>query len=786
MRRRKTGRRHDDGRRQGELFPAAPAQDGGAAPGGQEWEASPRRAGGAFATVVPIGDLELPTEALELLGKSYEGLNRMQADSVRAGILEGRSVLVSAPTSGGKTLVALLAILACLSRGAGRAVYLCPMRSLAAEQYRELRSLEDIKINGRAPRVAMTTGDDGAGKGKLAGADVVVMTNERLDALMRKDKRWRERIGLVVVDEVHMVGDAGRGPVLETVVAHAKSMGSRPQLVGLSATAPNADELAEWLGAALVKSEERPVPLREGVYDGEKVRMEHGEGLRVERDAKYAPAVRVGIASALGKDKTLVFADTKPHAVAWAKKAAEVIGPRLSGREREGLRELAGRIAAAGDEPTETVRALIFCVRRGVAFHHAGLGQRHREAVERGFREGAVRLVVSTPTLAVGVNLPAMRVVVSRLTRYDPGENRQVPISVREYKQMAGRAGRPQYGEWGEAIIVSDAGGAELAWKRYIRGRPERVRSHIAGGTSMTAHLLSLVTINPGMAKEDIARFFLMYLARIQEGTARISQAVERGLQFLHRGGFVTREQRGGSVLFAPTELGRLATGMYVEPPVALRLLEAARVSTSGERHTLGLIYAAISRGTTIRIGIRESDAAALKEVLDGNEDDLFRAIRDGRDDVERSTLALWRWTDGARILRIAEALEVEEGTLHAIVRAALPPVRFIGEAARLEGNTGLAGEARELAARIEHGVRPELLDLVGLRHIGRAHAERLHGKGYASRESLRGMSPKRLAGIIRVGERIAGEILEQASAAGAWRPVPLAAGSQGQSRPQA
>ena len=715
---------------------------------------------GAPGPGMPVGGLDLPPEARGLLEGMHKRLYPMQADTVKAGLLEGRSVLVSAPTSGGKTLVALMATLACLSRGAGRVVYLCPMRSLATEQYRELKRLESIKINGRAPRVAMTMGEHGADGRALGDADVVVMTNERLDALMRQDEKWRGRTGLVVVDEVHMIGDAGRGPALETVIAHAMSMDRPPQIVGLSATAPNAKELADWLGATLVKSCWRPVRLVEGIYDGHEVHIDVAEPLRVETAAGYTAALRAGIASAM-RDQTILFAGTRPSAVSMAKKAAGALEGRVRKEDRERLAKYSARIKG-GSKPTGEVTALIGLVGRGVAFHHAGLDQNCKDAVEAGFRDRAIRLVVSTPTLAVGVNLPARRVIISSLSRYQ-GKAGHQEISVREYMQMAGRAGRPQYDDSGEAIIVTTPEKAGHARARYIEGEPEPVRSQMAGAEPMRAHLLGLVAIYPGIREGKVLEFFLRTLAGMQMGSARMAQVVGDGLQFLCECGFITAEATEGPPSYHPTAMGRRVTRMYLEPSAALKMIRMARMETSGAAHTLGLAYAAVTYGKARKNGIRRQDAEPLGSLLDGHSDELFKRIVDRESDPpERSTLALWHWLEERSEEHIADTFGIESGELRRLRDDAGRAIRQIGAISKLVGNTALADEADALGERTKYGIRAELLDLAGLRGIGRAYARKLHDAGFGDRAALRGLSPRKMAQITGMGKKTAEGILAQ------------------------
>src|SRR5205085_11791847 len=110
-----------------------------------------------------------------------------------------------------------------------------------------------------------------------------------------------------------------------------------------------------------------------------------------------------------------------------------------------------------GDD-TELTRTLSQVIAKGVGFHHAGLRQTSREIVEESFKSGIIKILNATPTLAAGVNLPARRVILASILRYDPDYGRNIPISVLEYKQLCGRAGRPKYDTFGESIIIAESG----------------------------------------------------------------------------------------------------------------------------------------------------------------------------------------------------------------------------------------------------------------------------------------------------------------------------------------
>ena len=216
-----------------------------------------------------IENLKLPNPAIEfLMSQGFEELYPPQAASVRAGLLEGESILVSAPTASGKTLIAMIAMLGYLSGNGGKVVYLSPLRALAAEKFAEFRELQNVALE-RSIRVGMDTGDYEGSRRNLDKNDVLVLTNEKMDSIIRRGEDWLEDIGLVISDEVHLIGDRGRGPALEMTLTQLRRLNTNPQIVGLSATVTNSEEIARWLGCKLVQKQLEAGPaLRGGVQRG--------------------------------------------------------------------------------------------------------------------------------------------------------------------------------------------------------------------------------------------------------------------------------------------------------------------------------------------------------------------------------------------------------------------------------------------------------------------------------------------------------------------------------------
>lgn len=192
-----------------------------------------------------------------------EGITELrpsQSKAISAGLLEGKSLLVCTPTASGKTLVAELAMVNAILTGKGKAVYIVPLKALGSEKHKEFKRKYPFL------KVGMSIGDLDASDPQLYSHDIIICTSEKLDSLIRHHAPWLRDVGVVVVDEVHLLNDMSRGPTLEILITILKQMLPKVQLVALSATIGNEVELAEWLDAELVHDTWRPVELKKGVY----------------------------------------------------------------------------------------------------------------------------------------------------------------------------------------------------------------------------------------------------------------------------------------------------------------------------------------------------------------------------------------------------------------------------------------------------------------------------------------------------------------------------------------
>ncbi len=209
---------------------------------------------------------DVPTELYEILEKEIIKLRPAQAKSIKKGLLQGRNLLVCTPTASGKTLIAELAALKSIIEGKGKAVYIVPLKALASEKYKDFK-----RRYSKIARIALSIGDIDSSDHYLADYDLIIVTAEKLDSLIRHHAPWLSSIATVVIDEIHLLNDVERGPTLEILITILKQLLKNVQIIALSATIGNAEELAEWLQADLVVDGWRPVKLHKGIYYDGKV-----------------------------------------------------------------------------------------------------------------------------------------------------------------------------------------------------------------------------------------------------------------------------------------------------------------------------------------------------------------------------------------------------------------------------------------------------------------------------------------------------------------------------------
>ncbi|MGQ0535235.1 MAG: DEAD/DEAH box helicase [Methanobacteriota archaeon] len=665
--------------------------------------------------------------------------------------LSGKNLVVAVPTASGKTLVGILACLQHALRG-GKAMYIVPLRALAQEKYEDLKQYEPLGL-----KVAISIGDLDRADPRLGDFDVVVCTSEKADSMMRLHAAWLSRLSLIVADEVHLIHDPGRGPTLEVTLARFRKMNPAAQIVALSATIKNSDELAAWLGAAHVKSDWRPVTLREGTLYGKTIQFADREKTPVRSERKD-PVAALAEDSLAGGGQCLVFVNTRKSSEKVAEDLVPLVRATLSPDEVRRLAEVAEKVQRG--EPSEMERRLARCIAAGTAFHHAGLTNADRVAVEQAYKDRLVKALAATPTLAAGINLPARRVIIRDLKRFDEVLG-QVDIPVLEYKQMAGRAGRPKYDRAGEAITIArslEERSEILA--TYILGPPERIESKLGNEAALRTHVLASVAAGYVRSWEELLEFVDATFFAHHQDVWVLEDRLRDVLRFLTEAEMVEGEEQ-----LRATKFGSLVSRLYIDPLSGVRLRAALEAAKTRTATPLGLLTAVCSTPDVVAMYIRRSDEWVEEEAILRAEE-LLQPVPYG-DGYEfflgqfKTARLLLDWIDETTTEDLEKRYGAYPGDIHNKVDAAEWLLHALREMAGLF-NRGAIPDVATLLVRIRHGIRAELLPLVRLRGVGRVRARALFAAGYRTRAHLRRSTEADLARVHGIGPALAASIKRQ------------------------
>ena len=710
-----------------------------------------------------LEEVKVPDELIKYLGeKGISELYPPQEQAILAGLLDGKSLVVSTPTASGKTLLALMAAYLKAKEQRKKVVYLAPLRALASEKYAEFSEFARFGI-----RTTISTGDYDSSGENLGRSDIIVLTNERFDSVMRHKVSWINSVGLFIADEVHLAGNDSRGPTLEMILTKAMHLGLDAQLLALSATISNAKTIAEWLRATPVELDWRPVPLREGVYDYSRILFTDGEEKQIPRSTYGAP-IDVAMDTIKGGGQALVFANTRRRAVSLATRAAEVTQRQLSAEERRAVSEASRRILTSGEE-TSLSRLLAEVVAKGSAFHHAGLEAEHRRIVEDYYRARALKLLAATPTLAAGVNLPARRVVIADMTRYDAEHGGNAEISVLEYRQMAGRAGRPQYDDHGETVMIPPPSQSSADFlEHYTKEPPEPIESRLSDESAMRAHTLATIATGSGLSKVDVDSLFGKTLLAMQVGVKETGRLTEKALGYLLAERLL--ESNGG--LFYATDFGRRVSMLYIDPVTAVMFRESVRRAEPGRNYTAGILHlVAATPDFEPKFPLRSKDYDQAMAFMEEHSSEMLerhssRAFADYDRFLQdmRSVMALYGWIDEWREEQLLTRLGVEPGDMHRAVDNADWLLHSLVELSKLFKVPEMVRQADVLRRRVESGVSDELVELTTIQGVGRVRARALYTAGFKTLEDIKEAPAEKLAIVDKVGSAVARKIKEQVS----------------------
>jgi helicase len=493
----------------------------------------------------------------------------------------------------------------------------------------------------------------------------------------------------------------------------------------------------------------------------------------------YADATLNIALDTLAKDKqALIFCNTKRGAESQAEKIAQKIkDPKDAAR----LEAIAQDILDAVTVPTKQCLRLAACVRKGTAFHHSGLNAKQRELVETNFREGIIKIISATPTLAMGMDLPAFRSIVRDLKRYTSGTSwGMADIPVLEYEQMAGRAGRPGKENLGEAICIAETSSEkEQIIEKYILGDPESIYSKLAVEPVLRTYVLSLIASGYVHDVQSLYDFFdETFYAWQYEDTAKLHAILDKMVALLAKWTFINASEHEDFVAadevadgkLSATPLGERVAQLYLDPYTAHHLLESLE---NGIRNNLRLGEFPLLHllATTLEIkpllNIRQSEFEIVDAKLLEHEDKLF---------VKSPTIYSYEYEEFLQTIKTAVFLqawvgETTEDVLFAeynVTPGELQSKKAITdwllysliELAKLKKWHMMIVEFEKMRIRLEYGAREEILPLLRLKGIGRVRARKLFHNGIRSIEALKQAEFSTVKALI--GEAMAANIKEQ------------------------
>ena len=502
-----------------------------------------------------VSSLDLPASFRSFLTDVWgiQHLHPPQAEAAPS-ILSGDNTLVAIPTASGKSLLAYMGMVKRLSEGhaGSKAIYIVPLKALAMEKYEDLSAVAEAM----GYSVGLGIGDATAEAKNIDDCNILVCTSEKLDSLLRHRAELVSDVCCVVADEFHLMNDGTRGPTLEINLTRLRHIKPDAQIIALSATVGNSPDLAEWLNANLIQSDWRPVALEYATFHDFHVepRKIQSPGDESEHDQLSPPRDLEGLKShpvwSVVDDgltqgaQVLMFVGTRRSAQSEAKNLAKRVRKRLEKEDPErlvALKALAERLT--GRSQSNLAEQLAACLASGVGFHHAGLTNGQRKDVEQAFKDGLLVALTATPTLAAGVNLPARRVLVRDLKRWDDGMSR--PLPVMEVRQMLGRAGRPKYDTKGEAwVYCKGTDGWEVAdavSDRYFFGPIEDISSKLASEPALRMHVLASIATGGLVHKGSIEHFFSSTFLGASMPISQLRERLNSMLDWLVEERFVRR-----------------------------------------------------------------------------------------------------------------------------------------------------------------------------------------------------------------------------------------------------
>lgn len=689
-----------------------------------------------------------------------EYLLPVQEEAIAQGLLDRHSMIIVAPTSSGKTFVSEIAAYKC-AQEQKKVIYLAPHKAIVGEKYLDFKQ----KYQQYGIRVAVSSGDhhefdDDIRQNQF---DLVIFTYEKLAMLLVVSPEIASTCGLLIVDEIQMLSDRHRGADLELLLAKFLTLSTKAQIVALSATIDRLNELDKWLRAKELSIRQRPIELREGVYtpDG---RFRFREWNTRQSGVEILPQspsddVEVMLDTLVthlvsSDEQVLIFRKDKPNTVKTAQRIANLVNLNPVTDAISGLQAL---------ENTTARDQLIGCLRRGVAFHNADLVSEERLLIEHHFREGQIRVICSTSTLAMGVNLPARTVIIADADKWErdqrTGRFNPVPLTVSEYRNMSGRAGRYRFrDEFGRSILLAKKQFQYDKYRvAYIGGTVEKITSSL-GKRPVARQVLDIIVSGLGQDETEIIAFMMRTFAGFRTWTTKqtqeaISEMIRDSIQRCLDLELVRRTKANK---LAPTDLGKVCASKKISLETYTLLRDW--LSSSLPISEFAVLYFAAHAPELSRISFAMSTpeyhsnvyvqyigenheelgvpAEILSEIVPFNQGQL------GYDETKRLkvTLLAGEWIGGRQYRKLEEVFRIKAGPIKNMCEHLAWIVDSAAMTAPLLGRTRLEADSlATLVERLRFGVPADILPIARLRvpGVNRTEMMRLLEHGYDSLDKI-------------------------------------------------
>ena len=679
-------------------------------------------------------------------------------------VLDGTSLLISSPVTSGKTFIGEIAsVKGALERK--KIVYLVPLNSIAEEMHIDfLRKYESFGI-----RTVVSSRDHQEYDRVIEAGEfgIALIVYEKMAQLMVKNPFLLKRIEMVIVDDLHEIGNPDRGPGLEITLTRIVTLPHRPQIIGLSAVLSNADTLARWLEADLFSHDRLPVELHEGAIYKATFQYRTGNTLKKKIEAPSSMALDDSADILLANvvpliergDQILIILPSEIDTMVFARILTDRVHLACASGAIKDLTLL---------EETSLKKGLNYCLQRSIAFLHADLSRNERKIIKKYAQKGEIKVIFCTTTLAMDVNLPATTLLLHTRKWKNDGCNHMTltPIGWAEYEKISGSAGRHEFSrDFGEPIIFAcNEYDHRMPRENYVGEEEVRMPTSLLSGIGLENHLLNIMASGLARNRKELEAFLYRTFMGLSESRETIRKSLEKAIRFLLDNGLIEQNHRDEMKV---SSLGKVVALKGITCLTAMDLALFLREEGNRELAELEILHAAASsddgKKVYFRISVHEHRSRKyehfVREIFESQQeyiDTLLSCViktpllltRD-KAKTHKQTLLLDRWIRGEDTHSFKKDIEscygaVAEG-MSWIIDAASLVAQSIGSPESLHDRLSILSE------RLLYGVEEKDLDLARLRVRGlnRTGIRKLVEKGLDSRQTIQETPIATLATII-------------------------------------